>query len=105
MRVIWEKLRSCGTPASGSGEYEEHGLFLFPNTDAGWLATVGPRTLTLQSMPNLCAFSRMPTHTISLHVMSNSCAFQGALQTFHRTPESLPSTITAWHPLRRSLEC
>ena len=36
MRVISEKLRD---PHSSSG-YEEHGLFLFPNTDAGWLATV-----------------------------------------------------------------
>ena len=36
MRVLFEKLRD---PHSSSG-YEEHGLFLFPNTDAGWLATV-----------------------------------------------------------------
>lgn len=36
MRVLSEKLRD---PHTTSG-YEEHGLFLFPNTDAGWLATV-----------------------------------------------------------------
>ena len=41
MRMIGEKLHRYGNPASGSGVYEEHGLFLFPNTDAGWLATVG----------------------------------------------------------------
>ena len=41
MRMIGDRLRSCGNPTSGSGVYEEHGLFLFPNTDAGWLATVG----------------------------------------------------------------
>lgn len=41
MRMIGEKLRNCNNPASGNGVYEEHGLFLFPNTDAGWLATVG----------------------------------------------------------------
>ena len=41
MRMIGERLRSSGNPTSGSGVYEEHGLFLFPNTDAGWLATVG----------------------------------------------------------------
>ncbi len=40
MRMIGERLRSSGNPTSGSGVYEEHGLFLFPNTDAGWLATV-----------------------------------------------------------------
>lgn len=39
MRVISEKLQS---PHSSHG-YEEHGLFLFPNTDAGWLATVSYR--------------------------------------------------------------
>ena len=36
MRVISEKLHN---PHSSQG-YEEHGLFLFPNTDAGWLGTV-----------------------------------------------------------------
>ena len=40
MRMIGERLRSSSNPTSGSGVYEEHGLFLFPNTDAGWLATV-----------------------------------------------------------------
>jgi hypothetical protein len=72
MRVIWEKLRSCGTPASGSGEYEEHGLFLFPNTDAGWLATVGRHTLTPRSMASLCTFPAMPGNTSSSQVMSNA---------------------------------
>jgi len=36
MRVLADKLRD---PHSSSG-FEAHGLFLFPNTDAGWLATV-----------------------------------------------------------------
>lgn len=40
MLVISEKLRSGENPHSSAG-YEEHGLFLFPNTNAGWLATVG----------------------------------------------------------------
>ena len=86
MRVIWEKLRSCGAPASGSGEYEEHGLFLFPNTDAGWLATVGPPTDSPRHA-QLVHFLGAPGNTISLQAMSSSCAF--ALQAFYRSPESI----------------
>ena len=68
MRMIGEKLRNCGNPANRSGVYEEHGLFLFPNTDAGWLATVG--RLCLSSLEHaLAVHSLASSYTSSTRVI------------------------------------